>query len=152
MNEDSFSGKLVIVTGGSKGIGKATAKRIGELGGSVCIVARGKKALTEASYRHRAKYIKSHFLVKKLLKEERWFHAGNRCMTKAAPLISKVALRETILFLSPRVWPDGISTSRTSYSVPEHVSTIEPESGTTDTISPMQFTNVSDRSCTNMIS
>jgi 3-dehydrosphinganine reductase len=49
MSKDSFTGKLVIVTGGSKGIGKATAKRIGELGGSVCIVARGKKALTEAA-------------------------------------------------------------------------------------------------------
>lgn len=49
MDKDSFSGKLVIVTGGSKGIGKATATRIGELGGSVCIVARGKKALTEAA-------------------------------------------------------------------------------------------------------
>jgi short-subunit dehydrogenase len=49
MNKGSFTGKLVIVTGGSKGIGKATAKRIGELGGSVCIVARGKKALTEAA-------------------------------------------------------------------------------------------------------
>jgi len=49
MNMDSFSGKLAIVTGGSKGIGKATAKRIGELGGSVCIVARGREALTEAA-------------------------------------------------------------------------------------------------------
>lgn len=49
MSKDSFTGKLVIVTGGSKGIGKATAKRIGELGGNVCIVARGKKALAEAA-------------------------------------------------------------------------------------------------------
>jgi 3-dehydrosphinganine reductase len=43
-----FEGKIALVPGGSKGIGKATVKKIVQLGGSVCIVARNAKALKEA--------------------------------------------------------------------------------------------------------
>jgi len=44
----AFKGKWVIITGGSKGIGKATAKEIVKLGGNVCIVARNIDTLKEA--------------------------------------------------------------------------------------------------------
>ncbi len=45
----SFTGKTVIICGGSKGIGKETAKEIARMGGSVCIVARGEDALKAAA-------------------------------------------------------------------------------------------------------
>jgi len=43
-----FKGKLAIISGGSKGMGKVTAKLFVEKGGSVCIIARGMEALKEA--------------------------------------------------------------------------------------------------------
>lgn len=45
----SFSGKILVICGGSKGIGKETAKEIARLGGSVCIVARGEESLQLAA-------------------------------------------------------------------------------------------------------
>jgi len=42
-----FKGKVAIIPGGSKGMGKATAKLFVENGGSVCIIARGMEALKE---------------------------------------------------------------------------------------------------------
>ncbi len=47
IEEQSFKGKSAIIPGGSKGMGKATAKDFVELGGSVCIIARGMDALKE---------------------------------------------------------------------------------------------------------
>jgi 3-dehydrosphinganine reductase len=44
----SFEGKVAVICGGSKGIGKATAKEIVRLGGSVCVIARGPEALEQA--------------------------------------------------------------------------------------------------------
>ena len=40
-----FRGKVAVIPGGSKGMGKATAKNFVQLGGSVCIIARGVDAL-----------------------------------------------------------------------------------------------------------
>lgn len=42
-----FKGKLAIIPGGSKGMGKESAKLFVEKGGSVCIIARGMDALKE---------------------------------------------------------------------------------------------------------
>ncbi len=42
-----FKGKFAIIPGGSKGMGKATAKLFVQLGGSICIIARGMDALNE---------------------------------------------------------------------------------------------------------
>lgn len=47
-NPGQFFGKKAIICGGSKGIGKETAKEFLRLGGSVSIVARGKTGLREA--------------------------------------------------------------------------------------------------------
>jgi NAD(P)-dependent dehydrogenase (short-subunit alcohol dehydrogenase family) len=44
-----LGGKVAIVTGGSKGIGRATAIRFVEEGASVLICARGKEALAETA-------------------------------------------------------------------------------------------------------
>ncbi len=44
-----FSGKTAIITGGSKGIGKAAAIEFVSNGGSVCIIARNKKDLQNAA-------------------------------------------------------------------------------------------------------
>lgn len=42
-----LKGKIAIISGGSKGIGRATAKTFVRLGGSVCVIARGIDALKE---------------------------------------------------------------------------------------------------------
>ncbi|MHA1733025.1 MAG: SDR family oxidoreductase [Promethearchaeota archaeon] len=44
-----FSGKVAVVPGGSKGIGRATAEIFVKLGGSVLIIARNEDALKEAA-------------------------------------------------------------------------------------------------------
>lgn len=49
IGKQAFAGKMAIVAGGSKGIGKATAKKIFQLGGSVCIVARDPEFLEKAA-------------------------------------------------------------------------------------------------------
>ncbi|HMF31840.1 MAG TPA: SDR family oxidoreductase [Candidatus Lokiarchaeia archaeon] len=48
IQQQPFSGKIIIITGGSKGIGRATAVEIAKLGGSVCVVARTPEPLAEA--------------------------------------------------------------------------------------------------------
>jgi short-subunit dehydrogenase len=45
--EDAVSGKTVLITGASSGIGRATAMKIGEAGGTVLLVARTKEKLDE---------------------------------------------------------------------------------------------------------
>ncbi len=47
IEEQPFKGKIAIIPGGSKGMGKATAKDFVQLGGSVCIIARGMEVLKE---------------------------------------------------------------------------------------------------------
>jgi 3-dehydrosphinganine reductase len=47
ITQQPFKGKFAIIPGGSKGMGKATAKIFVELGGSVCIIARGMEALNQ---------------------------------------------------------------------------------------------------------
>jgi len=45
--QQPFKGKFAIIPGGSKGMGKATAKLFVQLGGSICIIARGIDALNK---------------------------------------------------------------------------------------------------------
>ena len=45
--EDAVQGKVVLITGASSGIGRATALKIGEAGGTVLLVARTKEKLDE---------------------------------------------------------------------------------------------------------
>ncbi|MGB5912387.1 MAG: SDR family oxidoreductase [Promethearchaeia archaeon] len=47
ITQQPFKGKFAVISGGSKGMGKATAKLFVQLGGSVCIIARGMDALKE---------------------------------------------------------------------------------------------------------
>jgi short-subunit dehydrogenase len=47
--ELSVRGRCAIVTGGSKGIGRAVATRFAESGAEVAIVARGREALDQAA-------------------------------------------------------------------------------------------------------
>ena len=47
IEEQPFKGKMAIIPGGSKGMGKAIARDFVQLGGSVCIIARGMEALKE---------------------------------------------------------------------------------------------------------
>jgi len=49
MKKQPFKGKWAIISGGSKGIGKATAKIFVQLGGNVCIVARNLETLNNAA-------------------------------------------------------------------------------------------------------
>ena len=45
--QQPFKGKFALIPGGSKGMGKETAKLFVQLGGSVCIIARSMEALKE---------------------------------------------------------------------------------------------------------
>ena len=47
ISQQPFKGKFAVIPGGSKGMGKATAKLFVQLGGSVCIIARGIEALKQ---------------------------------------------------------------------------------------------------------
>jgi len=47
ITQQPFKGKFAVISGGSKGMGKATANLFVQLGGSVCIIARGMDALKE---------------------------------------------------------------------------------------------------------
>jgi 3-dehydrosphinganine reductase len=49
VSKQPFNGKVAVVCGGSKGIGKETARLIVQLGGSVCLIARGEQALGETA-------------------------------------------------------------------------------------------------------
>ncbi|MHA1747315.1 MAG: SDR family oxidoreductase [Promethearchaeota archaeon] len=49
IKKQPFTNKLAIITGGSKGMGKATAKIFVQLGGNVCIVARTLETLNSAA-------------------------------------------------------------------------------------------------------
>ncbi len=53
-------GKVVVVTGGSSGIGKALALRLAEVGATVVTVARGKEALDEAVREFEARGLQLH--------------------------------------------------------------------------------------------
>lgn len=50
--ELGLTGKVAVVTGGSKGIGKATALALAWEGARVAICARGEEALRQAARRH----------------------------------------------------------------------------------------------------
>ena len=47
IEKQPFKGKIAIIPGGSKGMGKESAKLFVEKGGSVCVIARGMEALKE---------------------------------------------------------------------------------------------------------
>jgi 3-oxoacyl-[acyl-carrier protein] reductase len=49
VNQKSLNGKTAIVTGGSKGLGLATAIKFASLGANVCILARDEKTLASAA-------------------------------------------------------------------------------------------------------
>ena len=49
VRQQPFKDKIAIITGGSQGLGKASAKYFVELGGSVCIIARRTEILKEAA-------------------------------------------------------------------------------------------------------
>ena len=48
-NSQKLAGKIAIVTGGSKGIGLAIARSLGEMGAKVSICARDKSKLNQAA-------------------------------------------------------------------------------------------------------
>ena len=48
-NRNEFKGKIALITGGSKGIGYATAKKLSALGATVIITGRNVKDLESSS-------------------------------------------------------------------------------------------------------
>ena len=77
MPRKSFENQNIIVTGGSMGIGLATAEAIAGLGGSVCLVARRPEPLVRAQQRVRAAASSSHQFVETLacdVTDEAAFH------------------------------------------------------------------------------
>ncbi|MFO8020193.1 MAG: SDR family oxidoreductase [Promethearchaeia archaeon] len=49
IDKQPFKDKIVIVVGGSKGIGKATAILLSQLGGNICVIARTEETLKKAT-------------------------------------------------------------------------------------------------------
>ncbi|MGV9172069.1 MAG: SDR family oxidoreductase [Promethearchaeia archaeon] len=49
IEKQPFKEQIAIIVGGSKGIGKATATLIAQLGGNICIIARSEKTLKKAT-------------------------------------------------------------------------------------------------------
>jgi 3-dehydrosphinganine reductase len=49
IEKQPLKGKIAIIPGGSKGMGKATAKLVIQLGGSICIIARGIEELKKTA-------------------------------------------------------------------------------------------------------
>ncbi len=66
MPQQSFEQQIVIVTGGSMGIGLATAREIARLGGSLCLIARRPQPLARAQQRIQAAMASSDQFVETL--------------------------------------------------------------------------------------
>ena len=64
IKKQPFKGKWAIITGGSKGIGKAVAKIFVQLGGNVCIVARTLETLNAAAEEIKSLKVGENQLVK----------------------------------------------------------------------------------------
>ena len=58
--EDAVRDRIVLITGASSGIGATTAKKIGEAGGEVVLVARGREKLEETAARSRPPAARAH--------------------------------------------------------------------------------------------
>ncbi len=58
--EKTLDGKVVIITGGSSGVGKATGKKLGQEGAIVVLVARGEERLLKAKEELRKEGIEVH--------------------------------------------------------------------------------------------
>jgi 3-dehydrosphinganine reductase len=89
MAQKPFKDKFALIPGGSKGMGKAVAKLIVQLGGSVCIIARGMDALKEAQEE-----------CKQLKSEESQFVEIISCntqdMDKLKPLVEEIIKKHKI--------------------------------------------------------
>ena len=63
IEEQPFKGKKAIIPGGSKGMGRAVARNFIQLGGNVCIIARGMEALKETQEKcNKLKSVDSQFV------------------------------------------------------------------------------------------
>jgi 3-dehydrosphinganine reductase len=49
IEKQPFKDKIAVIPGGSKGMGRATAKNFVQLGGSVCLIARGREELNKVA-------------------------------------------------------------------------------------------------------
>lgn len=66
MSPSPFTTQMILVTGGSMGIGLATAEEIARLGGSVCLIARRPDPLAAAAQRVRAAAVSPEQIVETL--------------------------------------------------------------------------------------
>ena len=89
ISQQPFKGKFAVIPGGSKGMGKATAKLFAQLGGSVCIIAREMEALKQTQDEcNRLKAEDSQFIE--------IMSCDTTDMQKLKPLISELINRHTI--------------------------------------------------------
>ena len=104
-----FKNKIAVVVGGSKGIGKATATIIAQLGGSICIIARSEDTLKKATQE-----IKEHRATAEQFVEYISCDATN--MEKLKPLIEN--------FIKQYRIPDYLINS-VGYARPDYVQNLE---------------------------
>ena len=89
ISQQPFKGKFAVIPGGSKGMGKATAKLFAQLGGSVCIIAREMEALKQTQDEcNRLKAEDSQFIE--------IMSCDTTDMQKLKPLISELINRHTV--------------------------------------------------------
>ncbi len=105
LDKQPLAGKIAMIPGGSKGIGKATAKIFVQLGGSACIIARDPKALEDAARE-----------IKKNKRTETQFIETISCdttdMNKLRPLIEE--------FIQKRGTPDYLINC-VGYAYPQYI-------------------------------
>ena len=105
IKQQPFKHRIAVICGGSKGIGKETAKEIARLGGSVCLIARGEQELKSTAEEIQALCTSPDQFVE-------WFASDATDYTALEPLLNE--------FVNQRGTPDYLI-NMVGYAYPEYL-------------------------------